>query len=1403
MVADGSLTDLGQEKGFGFTRSDEIHQALLSYTPETTTDVEVNVFWSQEDYEFNNFWSTEERPVLVEVNWWGEGEPILLDDVAEEDVYYGSGRMKLRLPWSVESLTFTWEGSLESINIDGLGENGDWLNDYHPEGDSYVLLLNQYWIDGTEKNNYQIQFSFRGKPMGENGELWTLYDENRGAVFTLLDAFEPPANPNAYRYMWSDNNDKLQLFDEDDNPHTVLVMLDERKAIDWEQTNQSGEIVLRDADHVEDRSIYVVVHSNETDGLIVENYELTALGLEHGFEFTYSAENGCGWLVYTPSEHSDMEIKPYWCEEDYLFDSFNGTGEKPVCVQVEWQGSGTIQLPEGLDPEDVFCQEHRGRARIRVAEDVTELRFRWGEDEILREINVNGYAGYDDWYNNVPFDPDSNEYVLQLNAAWGNGDPRNWYHIQFYFEQPQFGSDGRIWVDYNHFDGAVFRAVGGGDPETELRDYQRSTRDSEGEDVSFGFLDEDGQPRQVALRFDPTQALDWGLWEDEHTLSLMPIPAMEDYCLYVVLNSSRFNGPVVEAGELSWLAETYGGDYDFYFADDTLRFTPPDDGDIQLYVYWRKADWDFDGFLYGKDGILVEAYWDENGCLYPPEALSEDAFCWQPEYSRLRVFLPWDTDLETLRFTWEAGCEVRCVRLDDQELYPEDGAFELDVTQSWEDGGRRNYYRLEFEFAPVPRQNHVSAFYEMDKGTVFWALDEEPFQEDEAHTAFGMNRICFAGVNGPRTVRLWFDGSRSARYGDDGSFFFEEAAQVENRAITVVLDGEFVLLNGAVTDLGQTLQCSFDAETGVLTFVPEQNRAYVFHTYWCYADYEYDSLMPTPEYPILVEVNWRNYGSIDYPENWEALQAEGRFAAQENRFRVLLPDGTESFPLTWGKWVGVQQIEYYKDWDEPTWVSIDQSQPHCFELPIEPIDPDSGMEDAIYTVNVDFFPDSRWQLWVSWAGSEGNVYYGLNEIPPADLEHYVWENPSYLVVDEDGNESIGTVYLRLDPEHSVEAFTEEITELWPLPAWEGYCPSVWVSYPYKDEADTWFDGWAVLDGVAQEGFTFEDNVLSFTPLNEQPIFVNVYWSRENLEFDEFGPTVEKPLIVEFTCWGRAPISLPADIPAEDVYIWHAAEHDYIKVRLPMDQQSLHLTWERLGLIARFDIAGAGPDGGGLSIRPNDRFCDLPLTQTDWFGEPWDYYQVDVFSFGWPENPFEDVPETAWYREAVLYATALHITAGTSETTFDPNAKTTRAQMVTFLWRAAGSPVMEGVENRFTDVPETAWYRDAVLWAVETGITTGTSETTFSPNKLCTRAQAVTFLWRANGSPVPTLESCAFLDVAPNSYYRQAVLWAVEVGITAGTSDTAFSPNSSCTRAQAVTFIFRDFLNAYAGVYDWD
>lgn len=181
-----------------------------------------------------------------------------------------------------------------------------------------------------------------------------------------------------------------------------------------------------------------------------------------------------------------------------------------------------------------------------------------------------------------------------------------------------------------------------------------------------------------------------------------------------------------------------------------------------------------------------------------------------------------------------------------------------------------------------------------------------------------------------------------------------------------------------------------------------------------------------------------------------------------------------------------------------------------------------------------------------------------------------------------------------------------------------------------------------------------------------------------------------------------------------------------------------------------------------------------------------------------EGVFSDVAATAFYYEPVKWAVSQGVTKGTTNTTFSPNRACTRAEAVTFLWRACDSPEPSISECPFTDLPESAFYYKAALWAYENKITSGVSSALFGPSQLCTRSQIVTFLYRMNDTPSVS-GSTTFRDVPSGSFYEHSVNWAAQNGITTGTSKTQFSPNNNCTRGEIVTFLYRSI----AKDIDWN
>ncbi len=214
------------------------------------------------------------------------------------------------------------------------------------------------------------------------------------------------------------------------------------------------------------------------------------------------------------------------------------------------------------------------------------------------------------------------------------------------------------------------------------------------------------------------------------------------------------------------------------------------------------------------------------------------------------------------------------------------------------------------------------------------------------------------------------------------------------------------------------------------------------------------------------------------------------------------------------------------------------------------------------------------------------------------------------------------------------------------------------------------------------------------------------------------------------------------------------------------------------------------------------FCDCTkLTDVYYAGTKYEWNQIAIdennkdllnatIHYSQRENPFTDVQETDYFYDSVQWANEYGITSGVTETLFAPNQNCTRQQAVMFLWRYAGQPDPAIIINPFTDVDSSSPFCKAILWAVEKGITSGKTATTFDPNSTCTRQQIAMFLWRYSGKPTHSITSNPFTDVSRNSTFYDPIMWVVENSITLGNTVTTYAPINTCTRAQIVTFLYR-------------
>ncbi len=296
-----------------------------------------------------------------------------------------------------------------------------------------------------------------------------------------------------------------------------------------------------------------------------------------------------------------------------------------------------------------------------------------------------------------------------------------------------------------------------------------------------------------------------------------------------------------------------------------------------------------------------------------------------------------------------------------------------------------------------------------------------------------------------------------------------------------------------------------------------------------------------------------------------------------------------------------------------------------------------------------------------------------------------------------------------------------------------------------------------------------------------------------------GSKTYHPVYYTFTCSAEGTYSISGMIQS-----YGGADKEITVQLIPMGQAEAAYSDTTFGTYSQYSIGNVSPGSYTLKVsKPGHRSASFPITVSsenitfDVTLELLDSASSYTPCTGGDDCPgkiFTDMPPKGhWAHDAIDWAIVNNITAGTSTTTFSPDNGCTRAQVVTFLWRAAGSPVQVAGTNPFRDVKSDAYYYDAVLWAVANDITKGTSATTFSPNSTCTRGQIVTFLWRFENEPSPASSYNPFTDVKTDAYYYDAVLWASGCGVTTGTSDTTFSPDATCTRAHVVTFLYRDMM----------
>ena len=435
-------------------------------------------------------------------------------------------------------------------------------------------------------------------------------------------------------------------------------------------------------------------------------------------------------------------------------------------------------------------------------------------------------------------------------------------------------------------------------------------------------------------------------------------------------------------------------------------------------------------------------------------------------------------------------------------------------------------------------------------------------------------------------------------------------------------------------------------------------------------------------------------------------------------------------------------------------------------------------------------PDGNTGSFFMWLGSDGKLY-APGAIVPAEVTKLTvqWTAPTYAVT---LNTNGGTI-----------ADGKDVT---------GYTYGVGATLPTDVTRTGYtFKGWYDNEGLTGDPVTAIGNTETGNKeywakweINQYTITVKPENGKADITItQDYGTPITAPTLTregyQFNGWDK---TFPTTMPAENLTItaqWRyngggGSGYSYYTIKAtagaggsisPSGNVSVREGRDQTFTITPdkgYAVANVKIDGKSIGAVKSYTFENVRRTHT-----------IEVIFMKANGNPqtgvFVDVATGSYYEDAVDWAVENGITKGTDDTHFSPDGICTRAQAVTFLWRAAGSPKPETRAMPFTDVPVGSYYYDAVLWAVENGITKGTSETRFSPNMTCSRAQIVAFLWRSEKSPAAGTAN-PFADVKSTAYYAGAVLWAVKEDITKGTTNTTFSPDADCTRAQIVTFLWR-------------
>ena len=947
-------------------------------------ELDIELYWTESEFDYALFEGTDEKEIIIEIEWGGRGE---IEFDPNEDSVRLDDRFKFRVSSGQKSVMFTWkEGfKLRSVLEDTLW-GGEWNDLPVPEDNCYLLQLDGKYAGDGIQYYYHLRFEFEG----ENGRNWTYrveYDENNGSVFSALGEEIPDDTSEFYTFRGEDRSFKSNYATTADKPQTINLLLDTGKYINWDVWYDEERIEFRDNDDWTERTINVVIEYETSEGYLYKGvYVIDGELVRSDPETKRLVQYRDGVLSFTPENKGDVTFYVYWTINDLNFSLFEPTQDKPILVEYRWWGRGEVTLSEEVDPYDMITSD--GRVKIRVPESTGSLTFNWKPGYELREIWINGAGEYGGWLEIEH--PEGTSYTLALDLTWDNGDPRDYYEIQFDFEGSDLGYDQCVCANYDRGRGSLFFALGDEIPAEDAEHYFDSYWDG------MRYYVTDKGIERVNILIDPYLAIDWDAYEYGE-LAFQEIFGREEPHVCIVARYEDKDGYYIEEAVVrNGVSQSEA----FKYEDNVLSFTPAAESGVELDIYWSEDDLTFYEFggTEEKPVVIEVQWWNRGEIKVADEIPAEDMLVLD---GRIKMRVP--LDKETVTLTWKPGYEL--IRIsgdyfsennDWGEIFNYEGtSFVIVLDEIWGDGSPRDYYTVNFEFeGGMSYGGLLEVNYPEWDGSVFAAVGDGNFAADGSDYVFRgwEGEISFERNGEPAEVRLLLDPTKRLdfdHYYETGEIRFKNVGERDDLSINVAAyfeDAEGYLFYGLIVEKGASVYEGVTFENNILTFTPASAGDVSINVFWSDEDCEFGMFGPTDERPIKVDINWWGHGDVSLPEDFpeeDYLKRDGNIVAR------VSPD-TGLLELSWPENDVARSLTVRYDGEGENYFVLEPVAGNSYTLELNK--PGWGDENFAYYYHVEIEFEERetedYTVYLDFPAAEGSVFFNVGEPAPALDENY-------------------------------------------------------------------------------------------------------------------------------------------------------------------------------------------------------------------------------------------------------------------------------------------------------------------------------------------------------------------------------------------------------------------------------